>query len=248
MKDSPEAEGMYDGDMAMKANTKNTIALLINISIVVITGFAMARFFVSSGDGNMQVRGAASLKYFTNLSNWFMAFVAFVSVIFNIHNIRYGSNAIPKPLYLVKYMAAVSVTVTFLTCVFFLGPLNISILAPRGVPAWRAYALMFSGNTFFLHFITPVLSIIVTIFLEKTNGFEKRFVWLGVIPVLVYAVLYGIMVLMVSPENGGWRDFYHFTFGGKPYMIPVSAAVMFYATWIISKAEHKMYNKVNGIV
>ena len=52
----------------MSAKTKNIISLVINIAIVVITAFSMSKFFISGGDGNMQVMGVSSLKYFTNLS------------------------------------------------------------------------------------------------------------------------------------------------------------------------------------
>ena len=231
----------------MNAKTKNITALIINIAIVVITAFSMSKFFISGGDGNMQVMGVSSLKYFTNLSNYFIAITALVSIYFNIRNLSKGTNELPRPLYLAKFAATVSVTVTFLTCVFFLAPINILILAPYGVPAWRAYMFMFAGVTFYLHFVTPVLSIIVTFFLEKTDSFEKKKVWLGVLPVFLYAIVYGIMVAIVTPENGGWTDFYHFTFGGKMYMIPVSAIVMLGATWLISKNEWKIYSRVNKV-
>ena len=49
---------------------KNVISLAFNLAIIVITCYAMSRFFISRGDGNMQVSGFKSLKYFTNLHYW----------------------------------------------------------------------------------------------------------------------------------------------------------------------------------
>ncbi|MBO4818813.1 MAG: hypothetical protein J5528_01630, partial [Firmicutes bacterium] len=94
--------------------------------------------------------------------------------------------------------------------------------------------------------ITPVLSVIVTFCLERTDVFEKKKVWLGVIPVFIYAMLYLVMVIL-GPERGGWRDFYHFSFGGRMYLIPVSGFVMFLATYIISKLGWRIYNKAHKI-
>ena len=229
----------------MNTKIKNIISMIINIVIVVLTLKAMSKFFISTGDANMQVHGLASLKYFTNLSNWFAALAAFLCIPFEIRNIMRGRALLPRWVYLTKFYATVSVSVTFLTCVFFLGPVNIFVLAPYGVPPLKAYAYMFSGITLILHLIVPLLSIISVLFFEKTQSFEKKNVKFGVLSVLLYAIVYIVMVAFVGPENGGWTDFYHFTFGGKMYMAPVSGAVMFFATWLISRAEWGIYKKVN---
>ena len=224
---------------------KNVISLAFNLAIIVITCYAMSRFFISRGDGNMQVSGFKSLKYFTNLSNCFAALASLICIPYNIRNMKKGTNLFPKAVYLTKFYSAVSVTVTFLTCVFFLGPINILIMAPYHVPPLRAYAMMFSGNTFYLHFLTPMLSILSVVALERTEGFDKKYVKYAVLSVLLYAIVYITMVAFIGPENGGWKDFYHFTFGGKMYLAPVSGVVMLLATWLIAKTEWKIYRKVN---
>ena len=229
----------------MDKKTKNIISLIINVAIICLTCYAMSKFFTGTGDANMQVHGIKSLKYFTNLSNYFAAFAALFCIPQNIRNLKNGSNLFPKPIFLAKFYATVSVTVTFLTCVFFLAPVNIIVLAPYGVPPLRAYAFMFAGVTFILHFLTPVLSIISVTALETTEGFDRKYVKYGTVFVLLYAILYVTMVVFVRPENGGWTDFYHFTFGGRMYMAPVSGAVMLFVTWLISKTEWKIYKKIN---
>ncbi len=229
----------------MNAKTRNIIAIIVNVVTIVLICKAMSQFFIGTGDGNMQVHGLASFKYFTNLSNWFAAFAALLCIPFEIRNLKSGSACLPRWVYLIKFYAAVSVTVTFLTCVFFLGPINILILAPYGVPPLRAYAFMFAGVTFILHLVAPLLSIISVLFIEKTEGFDRKYVKHGVLSVFLYAIVYIVMVALVGPAKGGWTDFYHFTFGGRMYLAPVSAAVMLFATWLISKAEWGIYKKVN---
>lgn len=229
----------------MNTKTRNIIAIIVNIVTIVLISIAMSKFFISTGDGNMQVHGFSSFKYFTNLSNYFAAFAALLCIPFEVKNIKSGSGYLPRWVYLTKFFAAVSVTVTFLTCVFFLGPVNILVLAPYGIPPLRAYTLMFSGITFTLHLVAPLLSIISVLFLEKTQDFSKKYVKYGVISVFLYAIVYIVMVAFIGPKNGGWTDFYHFTFGGKMYLAPVSGAVMLFVTWLISRTEWGIYQKVN---
>jgi hypothetical protein len=228
-----------------KAKSKSVLSLIVNITIIVITAYAMSKFFMSTGDANMQVSGIRSFKYFTNLSNYFAAIAALICIPYNVKNIRKGTNLLPRGVYLPKFYATVTVTVTFLTCVFFLAPINILILAPYGVPPVRAYLFMFAGNTFILHFLTPVLSILSVILLDATEGFDKKYVKYGMVFVFFYAILYVVMVVFIGPEKGGWTDFYHFTFGGKMYMAPVSGVVMLFFTWLIARCEWKLYRKAN---
>ena len=229
----------------MKAGIKNIISLMINIAIVVITVLAISKFFVGTGDANMQISGWSSMRYFTNLSNCFAALASVLCIVFNIMNIRYDSNVFPKWVFLIKFMATVSVTVTFLTCVFFLGPTNIFAFAPYGVSPWRAYIFIFFGNALYLHLVTPLLAIISVLFFESTDSFTKKEASFAVITVFLYALVYIYEVAIVGAENGGWRDFYGFTFGGKMYLAPLSGAVMLLATLLISKTEWKIWSKVN---
>lgn len=57
-----------------------------------------------------------------------------------------------------------------------------------------------------------------------------RVVWLGTLPVALYAVMY-IYRVLYAPEARRWKDFYGFTRGGK---WPLSCAAMLIGAFAVS--------------
>ncbi len=226
---------------------KSLISLILNIAIVIFTVLAIGKFFVSKGDANMQVNGWASMRFFTNLSNVLVALTALCVIPAQLKNLKTGEENLPKSVFLFKFVGTVSVTVTFLTCVFFLGPTSVISGAAmgQGIQLSR-YFNFFKGNTFFLHFFTPMLSVISVVFFERMENFTKKQAWLGLLPTVVYSFIYFYEVVLVGWKNGGWYDFYGFTFGGNVKMAPVSALMMYAATLVIALAERKLNRKVQG--
>lgn len=95
--------------LPMKNGIKNFLSLVFNLAIVLLTVFAIRKFFVASGDANMMVSGTRCLIYFTNLSNILVAISSACMLPQNFRNLNSGSNVIPKGLFLFKYIASVSV-------------------------------------------------------------------------------------------------------------------------------------------
>lgn len=226
---------------------KSIISLVLNAAIVIFTFFAIGKFFVSSGDANMQLSGWKCMQYFTNLSNVLVALTALCVIPAQLKNLKTGEENLPKAVFLFKFVGTVSVTVTFLTCVFFLGPTSVISGAAmgQGIQLSRYFAF-FRGNTFFLHFFIPLLSVISVVFFERTENFTKKQALLGLLPTVVYSAVYFYEVVLVGWQNGGWFDFYGFTFGGNIKMAPVSALMMYAATLVIALAERKLNRKVQG--
>jgi len=225
----------------MTSKKKAVISLILNILICISSFYALTRYFYSTGDGNMQVKGVESLRYFTNLSNYYVAIASAIMIPYGIKNIK---NEVIYPQWLIKlkHSATVTVTLTFLTCVVFLGPLT----ALRFANYWgffKGYLFIFSGNVFYLHFLTPIMAIVGFSFFDCGNNLTKKNALGCTIPVFIYGVLYFYKVMYVGAENGGWYDFYSFTFGGKVVMIPIVAVIMFFVTYGIANIERKIYNK-----
>ncbi len=220
------------------------ISLVLNVAIVLFTAFAIGKFFVSGGDANMQVGGWKCLRFFTNLSNILVAITSLFVIAAQINNLKSGEELLPKGVFLFKFVGTVSVMVTFLTCVFFLGPTSVISGAAmgQGIQLSR-YFNFFRGNTFFLHFFTPVISLISFVYYENAEAFPKKQVWFGLLPTLVYSVVYFIEVVLIGWQNGGWFDFYSFTFGGNVEMAPVSALMMYGATMLIALTVRKLNRK-----
>ena len=226
---------------------KTLISLVLNCAIVIFTVIAIGKFFVSTGDANMQLSGWACMRFFTNLSNVLVALTALFAAFAQLKNFKSGEENLPRGVFLFKFVGTVSVTVTFLTCVFFLGPTSVISGAAmgQGIQLSR-YFNFFKGNTFFLHFFTPLISVISFVFFETAEEFTKKQAWLGLLPTVVYSAVYFYEVVIVGFRNGGWYDFYGFTFGGNLKMAPVSALMMYAATLAISLLLRKMNRKARS--
>lgn len=223
----------------MTSKKKSIISLILNVIIIISTVYAISLFFTTTPDqGNMQVSGMEFLRFFTNLSNIFVSIAALVMIVFNIRNLRTGSDFFPKWAMLLKFTATISVSVTFITVVVFLGPMFMAM--------GQSYWVIFAGNCFFLHFTTPVIAIISILFFEKCETFEKKYAFLGLLPTFLYSIVYVTMVVFVGKDNGGWPDFYGFTFGGKMYFVPISLTAMYALTILLSLTEWKIIQKINA--
>lgn len=165
---------------------------------------------VFSSGGMLTDTGIRSLKYFTVLSNIFEGTACIVWIAAG----REKSAAAER----LKYMAAVSVALTFLTVMLFLGPLY-------------GYLAMLEGVNFFLHLLVPVLALAECIFLTDTT-YTKRDNLLAVIPMLLYGTVY--LANNLINGTGQWpdtNDWYGFLNWGLPVGLGIFAALCL-ITWL----------------
>lgn len=214
------------------------VSAAVNALIIIFAAYSLGWFWFATGDGNMAVRGARSLIYFTNLSNLLAACTAVPVLAHDLRIVKGRETELPLRVYTAKFTGACSVAVTFLTTALFLAP----VFALKG----GNYFWYFAGNTFFLHFLTPVLAVFSAAALENAKGFDRRHAMWGLLPVVLYSIVYLYEVVFVGPDNGGWADFYGFTFGGNLSLAPVSAAVMYAATAVICLALYGLHRAVFG--
>ena len=114
-----------------------------------------------------------------------------------------------------KYVGTAAVTVTMLTVLFFLGPVS-------------GYRRLLSGSDLIMHLINPVLALVSFCVFER-RGLTFGWAMLGLLPVVLYAMLYGWKVLLCPPERR-WEDFYGFNKGGKWYL---SFVLMLLGTFLV---------------
>ena len=201
-----------------EARARNVMALLINFAIVFFTGAAIWYNFRPdvSKIGWFGFAGWNSLRFFTNLSNIFVAIAAAVTVVEAAKNVVLERFEFPKWLIVFKFAATTSVSVTMGTVLLFLAPFS-----PNG------FLWFFTQNNFYLHFYTPSLAIITFIYFERTAaGLNKRDCFWGVLPTVAYSAVYIPMVIL-GEANGGWPDFYGFTFGGNLWAASIAALCMY---------------------
>ena len=149
----------------------NKIRFRIVLNIIIIAASIGAWLVMVFAKGGMLTdTGLRSLKYFTVLSNLFEG-TACIIWILAVSCIRPDENKIIRAEK-IKYMAAVSVALTFITVMTFLGPLY-------------GYISMLSGVNFFLHLFVPVAALAECIFISDTE-YTKADNRLAVVPMLIY--------------------------------------------------------------
>lgn len=150
-------------------------------------------------------------RYFTVLSNLLCAAAALAVVLCRL------SGTLPNAILILKYIGTCAVTVTLVTVIVFLGP------------CVTGYKVLLTGADLWLHLICPLLAIISLLLWDRPD-LSFSGVFLGVIPVCLYACLY-ISRVILAPEDKRWVDFYGFNRKGR---WPLSLGIMLAATFGIS--------------
>ena len=188
--------------------------LNIVIFIIVLTTW-LRMVFYASGIA-LTAGGLRSLRYFTVLSNLFEGIACLIWLY----------NKDEK----IKYAAAVSVTLTMVVVLTFLGPLY-------------GYIPMFSGVSFWMHLIVPLAALLEVIFWNKEK-FTLKDNLLACIPMGIYGVYYiGNNIVNGIGQWPNSNDWYGFLTWGYPI------GVMFYivillVVFLIGLAIRKIKDKM----
>jgi hypothetical protein len=79
--------------------------------------------------------------------------------------------------------------------------------------------LIFTGSRLFLHGVCPILNILAFCLFITSHKVSLKQSLFSLIPVAIYAILYFVMVVVITEERGGWSDFYGFA-TRIPFWIP----------------------------
>ena len=134
-----------------------------------------------------------NFRYFTVLSNLFCALTALILLVCEL------CGAMPPWAAALKYMGTAAVTVTLVTVFVYLLP-----------AAGSLKGLLDSWPELIMHLITPLLAILSFLFFEN-EGLSAWIIPLGVLPVLLYGLLYFNRVVVART----WEDMYGFNRSGK---------------------------------
>lgn len=164
------------------------LALICNSAVVIWMGILLVR--------KIKEKDPMFFRFFTTLSNLFAMAGCAVMIPFCLCACVSGHADVPHWVTMFKYVSAVSVCVTFLTVIFFLGPVN-------------GYDKLLGGNGFYVHLTGPLLSVLSCCLLER-GGWSFSEGFFGMLPTLIYGTVYFIQVIIRKK----WDDFYGFNRGG----------------------------------
>jgi len=146
--------------------------------------------------------GLISYTYFTTLSN---IFILIMLIIFLIRDIRHKEKS--NMLYLIKFLATISISLTFFVFLFILAP----AYSKGFIEAYKLY----NWGSLCLHFITPLLSIIDFFIFDYKYKSKKIHSIYATVPPLIYVGF----VILLSNLSVRWHDMkapYNFlNFGSK---------------------------------
>lgn len=155
---------------------KNLVTQLIyRVVLCIVSAFAcllsLGIFYIGTNGGNEFSWGF--LKYYTNLSNYFVLVVSIIVLADTVKRVRSGeTEGYNKKLRTFKFMTVIMILVTFLVVIFLLN-------SPLEASYWRNV-----GNMSY-HFLAPLLFILDYIFFD-----EKR-------TLSVLAPLYSLIIPLV---------------------------------------------------
>ena len=186
------------------------LSIILNLIIFLATLLAYIDCFRTEEGSWSASQGLGALRYFTLLSNLFCALSALLIACAAL------SGAVPRWIWLMKYIGTAAVTVTLLTVLFFLAPS-------------AGYKNMLSGRDFHFHLCGPLLAIVSFCFCDRYYPLPFPLALTGVVPVLLYGSFY-LYKVVLGPDEGRWDDFYGYNKNGK---WPVAFTAMVVAAALI---------------
>ena len=196
--------------------SSNTARKIFNAALALVILYEWSLMFSNVEENMLTVRGIASLKYFTILSNLLEGIACFVWLISRNEKI--------------KYVAAVSVMLTFVTVMVFLGPT-------------MGYAIMFVGPSLWFHLIVPLLALLEVVFWNR-ESFSARDNLIAVLPMAVYGFFY--VANNIINGVGEWphiNDWYGFLAWGYPIGVVIYLVIIM-VTWLIGFVIRKAKDRL----
>ena len=202
-------------DRAMKITKRQCQLAFFSAAVVVIcvcVGVTMN--LTTLADENFDHMGLRTFCMFTVNSNILCAAAMAMVIPYTLDGLRTHNYHMPRWIVDLVYMGVTAVALTFV--------------------------LIFKGSRFFLHGVCPILAIVAFCFFMSEKRLTIRDSLLALIPVLIYAIVYYVMVAVLGEEKGGWNDFYGFL-SRLPHWIPLTAIMPL--TFLIATGIRVLHNR-----
>lgn len=191
---------------------KKTIRIILNAFLAVMVIIQWVILSTGMPGSTFMSGGFRTLRYFTVLSNLLEAAACVMWIL--------------KKDEKLKYIAAVSVGLTFTVVMAFLGPLF-------------GYPMMFRGPSLWMHGIVPLAAMAEFIICNRDKITVRDNLW-AVFPMLIYGICYlGNIIINGIPGN----DWYGFMLWGYPGGAAALVIIVF-VTYLIGLVLRKLNEKV----
>ena len=220
--------GSFVMDRVMKITRRQCLLAMISAMVVVIcVCIGVTMNLTTVADENFDHMGLRTFCMFTVNSNILAAASMAMVLPYTLDGMRTHNYHLPRWIVDLVYAAVTAVALTFLISLFVLAP-------------FKGFVLIFTGSRFFLHGVCPILAVIAFGFFMSSHKLSFKDSLLALIPVLIYAILYFVMVVVIGEDRGGWNDFYGFA-TRISWKIP--AAVIMPLTFLIATGIRILHNR-----
>ena len=172
--------------------------LILSTTIVVLVFISVVINLLATPDEFVKEVGVKTFRMFTVLSNMFVGISAAMTIPFAVDGIRQRNYHLPRWIVALTFSSVTCISLTFFVASTILS-----------VKAGFAY-IMLTGSNLFLHTITPIIAIVLFLFINAYHTIKFKTTFLAMAPMFAYAVVYFISAIVIGEENGGWRDHYRF--------------------------------------
>ena len=224
---------------------KTKQAFIGNVILLMLEVFSVAWIMsgISTARGPLDGPNIESLKYYTVDSNILMGIAALASAIVQRQVQKGKLPGVPRGIQLLKLAGTVSVTLTMLITMFFLGP-----------TIGRIYGFfsLYANSSLFLHLINPVAAIFVFLRYERSADIPLSWTPVGIIPTVLYAVYY--VALTLQHIEGGriaagydWYGFFAFGIGNWGFVVAVILLITYGITltlWKLNRGRRRGFRSV----
>ena len=185
-------------DRAVSITRRHCLFTMISAAVVVVcVCIGVTMNLTTIYDENFDHMGLRTFCMFTVNSNILMGASMALVFPYSLDGLRKHNFHLPRWVVDLVYAGVTAVALTFLISLFVLAPV-------------KGFVLIFTGSRFFLHGLCPILAIVAFCFFISEQRIRFRDTLFALVPVLIYAVLYYVMVVVLGEDRGGWNDFYGF--------------------------------------
>ena len=219
---------------ALRINRNRCILAIVVCSILCFLVFlAVTDQLLRDPDVLIKEVGWKAYHMFTVLSNILMAVAAAMCIPFAVDGMRYRNYHLPRWYVNLMYMGTTGVAITFL--------IALTVLAP----AAGFYRVMLFSNNILFHLTCPILSILLFFFINSDHRIKWQSTFIAIIPVVLYALVYVLMVFIIGEEAGGWRDHYQIYRIAEYLPLPVILLILCLISFGIATVLRLVHNAIH---
>ena len=191
----------------------------VNIVIIVVVIFNWIRMFPSYSSGRLLAAGLRTLRQFTVLSNLFEAYACIVWLY--------------KKDELIKYIGAVSLSLTFIVVLLFLGPVF-------------GFKYMYLGSNLWFHLIIPIIAVLeIFIFNKRIISINDNL--LALIPMIIYGIGYigNVLINGIRTSNSinDWYGFFTWGYLAAAFIFVIIVLGTYFIGFIIKRINNKLITR-----